>query len=579
MEILKGIGVSPGVSICSAVVLEAEDFRIPCRFVRQDQVRDEVGRLRQAFLDAIEEVTHLQGAQAEIWDSRIKDIFAVHLHFLRDRSLRRKISDLITKTRYTAEYAVSNILRDISKYFSQAEDSYISERVSDIYDIENRLLRHLIGKRREDLSHLTEPVVVVSHDLTPTQTASFDKTYVRGLATDAGGRTSHMAIVSRGLGIPAVVALGTITAMVAAGDTVIVDGTRGTVVINPDQETIDEYKAVVAELVEYEHELDELIHLEAATTDGTRIYLMGNIEFPYEADITLKKGGDGIGLYRTEFLYLESDQAPTEEDHYQAYLTTIRSFGKDPVVIRTLDLGADKFARQGRLVRERNPFLGLRSIRYCLQNIPVFKTQIRAILRASVHGNVKIMFPLITSLMELRQAKWIVADVKEDLEEEGIPFDENIPIGAMIETPAAALISESLAQEVDFFSIGTNDLTQYTLAVDRVNENVASMYTSAHPAVLNLIRQTVQAAQRAKIEVSLCGEIASEVEYTSLLLGFGLRTISLAPLMIPEMKKMIRSLSIVDCERIARQALSFDTSKQTINYLREELRKVKLLKI
>jgi len=350
-------------------------------------------------------------------------------------------------------------------------------------------------------------------------------------------------------------------------------------VINPDQEKIDEYKAVAAELVEYEHELDELVHLEAATTDGTRIYLMGNIEFPYEADITLKKGGDGIGLYRTEFLYLESDQTPTEEDHYQAYLTTIQSFGKDPVVIRTLDLGADKFTRQGRQVRERNPFLGLRSIRYCLQNIPVFKTQIRAILRASVHGNVKIMFPLITSLMELRQAKWIVADVKEDLEEEGIAFDENIPIGAMIETPAAALIAESLAQEVDFFSIGTNDLTQYTLAVDRVNENVASMYTSAHPAVLMLIRQTVQAAQRAKIEVSLCGEIASEVEYAPLLLGFGLRTISLSPLMIPEMKKVIRSLSIDDCERIARCALSFDTSKQTINYLREELRKVKLLKI
>jgi len=571
MDILKGIAVSPGVAICSAVVIEAEDYRIPERFITRQQVRLEVQRLRQAFLDAIEEVTHLHGHQADIWDRGIKDIFAVHLHFLRDRSLRKKISDKIRENHYTAEYAVSTILRDVANHFSTAEDAYISERVSDIYDIENRLLRHLIGLQREDLNNLSEAVVVVSPDLTPSQTAGFNRKLVKGLATDTGGRTSHTAIVARSLGIPAVVALGNITAIIAAGDTVIVDGNRGTVIINPDNETLEEYRLLAEEFVEHEHQLSEQVHLESITTDGHSIELLGNIEFPYEADITLQKGGTGIGLYRTEFLYLDADHEPTEDEHYEAYKSSVSDLGGGAITIRTLDLGADKFTQQ-RHLRERNPFLGLRSIRYCLQNLPLFKTQIRAMLRASVHGNIKIMFPLITSLTELRQAKWIVADAREDLEEEGIEIKEHIPIGAMIETPAAALIAENLAEEVDFFSIGTNDLIQYTLAVDRVNENVASLYTPAHPAVLNLIQHVVKVANRANIEVSLCGEMASDIEFTPLLLGLGLRIMSLAPSMIPEVKKVIRSVSLDQCEAIARRSLQFDTSKQTINYLREELR-------
>lgn len=574
MDILKGIGVSPGVVVCSAVIIEAEEFRVSQRFVARQQVRPEIHRLRQAFLDAIEEVTHLQGAQADIWDSRIKDIFAVHLHFLRDRVLRRKISDLIMENSYSAEYAVSNTLRDIATTFSKADDAYISERVSDIYDIEKRLLRHLIGKRQEEVDHSDLPVIVVSHDLTPTQTASFDQKFVKGIATNAGGQTSHTAIIARSLGIPAVVALGNVTEVIAAGDMVIVDGNRGTVVVNPDQETLDEYKALADEFVEFEHGLDELAGLEAVTTDGVRIELMGNIEFPSEAEFTLQKGGEGVGLYRTEFLYLGAEQIPSEDDHYQAYMATIRSFGDRPITIRTLDLGADKFDNKQWSVRERNPFLGLRSIRYCLQNLAIFKTQIRAILRASVHGNIKLMFPLITNLMELRQAKWIVADVCEDLEEEGIEFDENLPIGAMIETPAAALMAENLAKEVDFFSIGTNDLTQYTLAVDRVNERVASLYTPAHPAVLILIRQIIQHAKRGKIGLSLCGEMASEIEYIPLLLGMGITTLSLSPPMIPEVKNIIRSVSMSRCEKIAKKVMGFDTSKQTINYLRDEKRKI-----
>jgi phosphotransferase system enzyme I (PtsI) len=288
----------------------------------------------------------------------------------------------------------------------------------------------------------------------------------------------------------------------------------------------------------------------------------------------MSKGGNGIGLYRTEFLYLDAAEEPSEEDHYLAYVDTIKSLGDSPVTIRTVDLGADKFTQARSGIPERNPFLGLRSIRYCLQNLPMFKTQIRAILRASVHGNVKLMFPLITNLLELRQAKWVVADVKEDLEEENIEYDDNIAIGVMIETPAAALMADEIADEVDFFSIGTNDLIQYTLAVDRVNEKVASLYSPAHPAILQLLSRVVKAANRAKIDVSLCGEMASEPDYAPLLLGLGFKTLSLSPLMIPEVKKVIRLVSMEQCRQLARKALTFDTDTQTINFLREESRKI-----
>ncbi|OQA00907.1 MAG: Phosphoenolpyruvate-protein phosphotransferase [Planctomycetes bacterium ADurb.Bin412] len=553
MEILKGIGVSPGVGIYTAVVIEAETYRIPRRTVPPEQIRLEKQRLRQAFLDATEEVTHLQSSQSELWDSKIKDFFAVHLHFLRDKSLRRKISDLLAEQNYTAEYAVSVTLRDIAKHFAGAGDAYISERVTDIYDIERRLLRHLIGKRREELQHLTEPVVVVSHDLTPTQTASFDKRFVKGIATDAGGRTSHTAIVSRSLGIPAVVALGNVTALVAAGDLVIVD----------------EYKTFAAAIIEQEHELDELSRLPAVTTDGFPIQLFGNIELPDEADITLQKGGQGIGLYRTEFLYLGSDRDPTEEDHYEAYMTTIRSFGNHPITIRTVDLGADKFLHRDRWVKEPNPFLGLRSIRYCLNHLNLFKTQMRAILRASVHGNLKIMFPLITNILELRQAKWVLADVKEDLEEQKIPFNDSIPVGIMIETPAAAMTADDLADEVDFFSIGTNDLTQYTLAIDRVNERVTYLYDPLHPAVLKLIKMIVEAGHRAGIRVSMCGEMAGEPAYTLVLLGFELDELSMNPLAIPRVKKIIRNATFEESQALLNKAMTFSTAREIEAYVRD----------
>ena len=574
MEIKKGIAVSPGIAIAKALVIDSEDYRIPRRVILPSQKGAEIGRVRLAFKDAITELNSLESEQAQMKESDIKDIFAVHLRFLRDKSLRKKITDLIDSDVYTAEYAVSSMLRDIASHFAKIKDPYISERAADIYDIEKRLLTHLLGKKREDVAHLTEEVVIVAHELSPTQTAGFDKTFVKGMATDAGGRTSHTAIVARSLGIPAVVALEDVTANLSGGDTVIIDGNRGIVIINPDEDTIRQHEQYALEFSRLEHELDAIKDLPSETRDGVKVSLLGNIEFPDESQMVIGKGGAGLGLYRTEFLYLYSETEPTEEDHYQAYAETLRIMGGRPTIIRTMDLGADKYTQSKRFQPEPNPFLGLRSIRFCLQNLSMFKTQLRAILRASVLGDVRVMFPLITSLQELRQAKMILRDVMEDLDEYGVPYNQNIPIGIMIETPSAALTAATLARDADFFSIGTNDLIQYTLAVDRGNERVSSLYSAADPAVLRLIRTVVQDAYKAKIPCSVCGEMASEPEFVMLLLGLGVRIFSVAPPMIPEIKQIIRSVTVESCNAIARKVLTMNAERQIINYLRDSARKI-----
>jgi len=573
MEIKKGIAVSPGIAIAKALVIDSEDYRIPKRSIPTSQRTAEIQRIRNAFKDSIDELSHIEEAQ-DFNQGRIKDIFAVHMRFLRDRSLRKRITDLVYTRSLTAEYAVSTILREIAFHFANINDPYISERAADIYDIEKRLLKHLLGKKREDVEHLTKEVVIVAHQLSPTQTAGFDKTFVKGIATDAGGRTSHGAIVARSLGIPAVVALEDVTTDLSGGDVVIIDGNRGVVIINPDEETLKQHEQYALEFTHLETKLDTIRKLPSVTRDGAEITLLGNIEFPDESKMVLEKGGQGIGLYRSEFLYLYSKTEPTEDDHYEAYAEVIRSFSGRPVIIRTLDLGADKYTQSRRFAPEPNPFLGLRSIRYCLQNLMIFKTQLRAVLRASILGDVRIMFPLITNLQELRQARMILRDVMEDLDEYSIPYNHDIQVGIMIETPSAALTAATLAKDVDFFSIGTNDLVQYTLAVDRGNELVSTLYSSADPAVLRLIRTVVQDAHKAKIDISVCGEMASEPEYAMLLLGMGVKTLSVAPPMIPEIKQIIRSVTLEQCNQLARKIISMNSQGQITNYLRDTAMKI-----
>jgi len=574
MEIKKGIGVSPGIVISTAIVLDAENLVIPKRRVEPSQTSAEIIRLQHAIATAVRDLTQLRTNTAAKHGKEIGAIFDFHIGILHDKSILQQITKEIRDNNSTAEYAVSSVMRRYTNQFSAMADRYFSERVKDIHDIERRIIKALIGQKHEDLAHLTQDVVVIAHDLLPSQTAALDRTHVRGFATDVGGRTSHTAIVARAMGIPAVVGLGNLTAEVSGGDVVIIDGEHGVVIINPDEEQLVEHRERQAKFARMEDELATLRDLPAQTLDGQAVSLQANIEFPEEIPDALKRGAAGIGLYRTEFLYLASDHEPTEEDQYKAYVDSLKRLQGRPLVLRTLDLGADKYTQEKAAQPERNPFLGDRSIRMCLHDIPMFKRQLRAIMRASVLGDVRIMFPMISTLMELRQAKMVLNDVMEELEDEGLPFRREISTGIMVEVPSVAMMPNEFAKEVNFFSICTNDLIQYTLAVDRTNEKVAGLFSPAHPAVLRLIRDVIRAGARNNVSVSVCGEMAGEPLYTLLLLGLGLSIFSMNGPDIPEVKKIIRSTTMEHAKQVARRVMSFDSERQVMHFLREETRKI-----
>lgn len=573
MDILRGISVSPGIAIGEAVILETEDYRIPFRTVPAKQVPNELSLLDTAFSQSIEELGKQRKWLRKSLGREAANVFDWHIGVLKDKALRNDIEALI-RSKHAAAYATSTIMRKYQRRFKQMEDPLLVERVRDVQDIERRLLRSILGEGREDLAHLTKPVILVAHDLSPTQTAHLPDTKVMGVALDAGAATSHTAILLRSWGSPGVIGLNDVSTRLSGGDLVIVDGVNELVIANPNRATIDEYRAREADYIRLSDELSGLSDLPAVTRDGQRVSLLSNIEFPHEVSVGISKGSDGVGLYRTEFLYLRPEGAPSEEEQYEAYREAIlRSDGR-PITIRTFDLGADKYTQERSYEQERNPMLGLRSIRYSLQNLDMFKTQMRAILRASPLGDVRLMFPLIVSLMEFRQAKLTLRDSMEDLEEAGIPFDEGIKIGMMLETPAAAIQVKEFCREAAFISIGTNDLIQYLLAVDRGNERVSQYYNASNPALLRALRDVLRACTQAGVECSLCGEMAGQPLYTMFLLGIGLRIFSMAPANIPEIKKLIRSVSTTQSQRIARRALSFETERQVTNYLREEARKV-----
>jgi phosphotransferase system enzyme I (PtsI) len=573
MEIKKGIGVSPGVAISAAVVLDAEDLVIPRRQVPRAHVEAELARFQQALSECVADLSRQRDDLLANQRKEIAAIIDFHIGILKDKSLIDQISAEIQKFT-TAEFAVSSVMREYASVFSKMADRYLSERVKDVHDIERQLLHRLIGQKRTDLSNLSTDVILIARDLLPSETAALDRHRVKGFATDVGGRTSHTAIMARAMGIPAVVGLGDITSEVTAGDMIIIDGNDGIVIINPDAESKEEYRKREIHRLEVQEDRASLNELPAQTLDGHVISMMANIEFPAEVDDAVGRGAEGIGLYRTEFLFLASDREPSEEEHYGAYADALLRLKSKPLVIRTLDLGADKYSPIKQLAPEPNPFLGDRSIRMCLHDVPMFKRQLRAILRASVLGDVRIMFPMISTLIELRQAKMVLNDVVEELEDEGASFNRDIPIGMMIEVPSAAIMAEKFAKEVNFFSIGTNDLIQYTLAVDRTNEKVAGLYCPAHPAVLGLIRDVIRKGSRSSIGVSVCGEMAGEPLYTLLLLGLGLTTFSMNSPDIPEVKKIIRSTTMEHARQVARRVMSFDSERQVMHYLRDETRKI-----
>ncbi len=575
MQTLRGIAVSPGIAIGPAMVIDPHGHRLPHRTIAPEAVSAELDRLDHALAHA-----HGEAETAEA-EARVRlgplyaDILAAHAHMIADPSLRRDSRTRIERDRISAEHALFEVLDGHASKLEKLADSYLAGRAADVRDILQRILGNMLGDRRVAVTqNLLEPSVLLAPDLSPSETAGLDPKRVLGFATEAGGRASHTAIVAEALEIPAVVGIGRFLDQARDARSVIVDGDEGLVVLDPDPPTLERYRKAAADRAARFEGLAGLASLPAETIDGVPVELWGNIEFLAEADACLERGAKGVGLYRTEFLFLNRDTAPTEEEQFEAYSAVVRSLGTRPVTIRTLDLGADKLASYQQLGHgDANPVLGLRSVRLSLRDRDLFRTQLRAILRASLLGNVRILFPLVTTLTEIREARSFLDVVARELAAEGVSVRSGIPVGIMVEVPAAAVMADKFAKEVDFFSIGTNDLIQYTLAVDRTNETVAELYSAADPAVLRLIAMVIEAAAPKGLEVSVCGTMGGEPLFTMLLLGLGVRQLSMPPHQIPEVKRVIRGIQLHQARTLAAEALHLETSQAVVSLLQNALRK------
>jgi len=573
MNQLQGIPVSPGVVIGRALVLDRSLHRVPFSVLQPDEIPVELHKFDTAISKAKAEVVHDRDMVAETLGAEPAKIFEFHLGLLSDVNLVDPIRARIENEGVNAAFAVVEAFGALADKFRAMDNRVFREKATDVFDLERRLMNQLTGGSKDRLESVEEPVIVVCHQVTPADAAMFNHDKIIGIATDIGGRTDHSSIVAAAIGVPVVVGCKSVAEEVSDGDLLILDGKSGTVIINPDAETVVKMQRNIELLESFRQKTQEVSSQQSITECGTEIHLYGNIEFSHEIEQVIRKGGEGVGLYRTEFQYLISSSLPTEDELFEEYASAIRALDGRKLTLRTFDLGADKYTQAQAMEPERNPFLGLRSIRYCLQNQHLFRTQLRAIIRASAVGPLEVMFPLITCMNELRQAKLIFNDVLEECIEEGLAVAPNIPVGMMVEVPSAALMAATFTREVDFFSIGTNDLIQYTVAVDRGNERVASLYTAANPAVIKLVKSVIRAARRGKVETSLCGEIAGDPVYTMLLIGLGLRNLSLVPSQIPAIKQVIRRVKVEDCERLARRVGSLDSDRRILSTLRSELQK------
>jgi len=575
MEIKTGIPVSPGVAIGTVYLLDSEEVRIVRHFIRKDEVQDELDRWERCREDAKAGIVNVRDQVRNVVQDEVSLIFDTHLRIIDDPAINAEIRDRIKTDRYSPEYAVSRAFRKVINAIRELDDSYFGQRISDFVDIQRRIMRSLTGKQADGLGSIGEVPeggIIVAHDLTPSQTAGLVRKNIKGFATELGGSTSHTAILANALGIPAVVGIADLTSFVTGGEMIVVDGSSGRVIVSPDETTRTKYERRSEDYRNRERRILETASaIPSETADKAAFSLLANIEFEDEVKSAIEAGAQGLGLYRTEFIF-SRHQRPTEENHFDALSRAIGALGGRPLVVRTLDFGADKFREEAGLDFEDNPFLGNRSIRLCLQQPQVFRTQLRAIMRASVLGDVRLMLPMISSLEELRLAKNEIEIVCEDLDRAGIAYRKDIPIGIMIEVPSAALIAESLAKESDFFSIGTNDLVQYTLAVDRNNPSVSHLYQNAHPAVLQLISRAVQAGAREGIPVSVCGEMAGDVAKAILLLGLGIRRFSTNPNAIPVLKTALNRITVEQAEELARECLAMSTSQEITPHIRSKMK-------
>lgn len=566
---LRGIGASPGIVQGRAFLVERYKVRFPQKRIPASQVEEEMKR----FLRAIEEAKNqLREIKEKILDPQVRQhafILDVHLMILDDQMLIQNTIENIRKRKVNSEWALDLTLEKLDAAFKTIEDEYLRERRNDLHYVTARIFRNLMGKKHDDITKIKGKVIVVAHDLSPADTLQMQLHQVAGFVTDIGGKVSHTAILARSLGIPAVVGAEVATSLINGGDLLILDGETGEIVINPTEQLAEAYLERQRRVKLLEREILKYAALPAVTRDGVRIHLQANIEMVGEIPSAKNHGAEGIGLYRTEILYLNRKDLPSEEEHYRTYRSLAESISQGVCTIRTLDIGGDKFLSHYSQGNEMNPAMGLRAIRFSMKETDIFKTQLSGILRASAHGKLRILFPMISGIEEIRRAKAILEEVKKDLLRSRIPFDRQIPVGAMIEIPSASITADLLAREVDFFSIGTNDLIQYALAVDRINEHVSYLYEPLHPAILRIIRNVVQSAHHAGIPVAICGEMAAEPAYVLVLLGLGLDEFSMNPIAIPKVKKMLRKVTVVETRALAERLFQFTTATEIKRYVRK----------
>jgi phosphotransferase system enzyme I (PtsI) len=567
-KFIQGIGASPGIVTGKAFMVERSKVRAPQKRILPEHVEDEVVRFHGALQESRNQLIEIKEKILDPEVRRHSFILDVHLMILDDQMLIQDTVDTIRKKKVNAEWALDLTLEKLDTAFKAIEDEYLRERRSDLHYVSARIFWNLLGKKHDDISKIKGKVIVVAHDLSPADTLQMNLKNVAGFITDIGGKVSHTAILSRSLGIPAVVGLEVGTSLINGGDLLILDGDTGEVVINPTEKVSQSFLERKRRIKTMEREVLKYASLPAETRDGVRVRLQANIEMVDEIPSAKDHGAEGIGLYRTEILYLNRKDLPTEEEHYQTYRRLAESIYPATATIRTLDVGGDKFLSNYSAGNEMNPAMGLRAIRFSMKEVDIFKTQLRGILRASPHGKLRILFPMISRIEEVRQAKAILEEVKRSLIKARIPFDQGIEIGAMIEIPSASITSDLLAREVDFFSIGTNDLIQYALAVDRINEHVSYLYEPLHPAILRIIRGVVQSAHQVGIPVAICGEMAAEPAYSLILLGLGLDEFSMNPVAIPKVKKVLRMAKFEETQALVEQIFQLSTASEIECYVR-----------
>ncbi|MGX1981631.1 phosphoenolpyruvate--protein phosphotransferase [Thermolongibacillus altinsuensis] len=567
MKRIQGIAASSGIAIAKAYRLEHPDLTVEKKTIAEPA--EEVARFEAAIAKAKEELEAIKAhALKELGEDKAA-IFSAHLLVLSDPELLNAVKEKIENEQINAEYALHEVATMFVAMFEAMDNEYMKERAADIRDVTKRVLAHLLGVTISNPSMISEEVIIVAEDLTPSDTAQLNRKYVKGFTTDIGGRTSHSAIMARSMEIPAVVGTKAVTAEIQNGDIVIIDGLDGEVIVNPSAEVIAEYEKKRDKFAAQKAEWAKLVNEPTMTSDGHHVELAANIGTPNDVEGVLNNGAEGIGLYRTEFLYMGREQLPTEEEQFEAYKTVLERMEGKPVVVRTLDIGGDKELPYLDLPKEMNPFLGFRAIRLCLDMQDMFRTQLRALLRASVYGNLKIMFPMIATLDEFRQAKAILLEEKEKLIAEGIAVSDDIEVGMMVEIPAAAVLADQFAKEVDFFSIGTNDLIQYTMAADRMNERVSYLYQPYNPAILRLISNVIDAAHKEGKWVGMCGEMAGEELAVPILLAFGLDEFSMSATSILRVRSQLKKLSKQEASRLKEQILAMGTAEEVVNFVKK----------